>query len=196
MNERDPDQTFAGELPTNFAEHQLAHDAAEADRRYMLQRRDQFSERLLFGAMALNGASIVALLGVLASADASAALGFNSAISIWSAASFIVGMVLAGYAANEREIVYIEEAGDAGAWAQAHAVLSAFRDQAFIDEYRKRYSSALKRIGKLQAVGYQWSPASTKAHYRAGGAWLMGITAPLLNNVLTSLAPISSWWPF
>jgi hypothetical protein len=196
MDEQEAGRTFADALPTNFAEHQLAYEAAEADRRYMMQRRDQFSERLLLGAMALNGASIVALLGIVASADAGAALGFNPAISLWSAGSFIAGMVLSAHAASEREIAYIGEASDASEQVHAHAVLPAFRDQAFTDEHRVRYRSALDRLGKVRAVGFQWSPASIKAHYRAAGAWLMGITAPLLNNVVSALPPVSSWWPF
>ncbi|WP_157973143.1 hypothetical protein [Blastomonas sp. UPD001] len=196
MVEQVPKRTVGEQVPDNFIRHQLHHEAAEADRRYMLQRRDQFSERLILGVLALNGGSLVALLGVLGSKSTASALGFTPGISIFSVSAFVVGIVLSGFAANQRETVYMNEASDAGVKVHALVSLTSHRDDQLTNDNWARYGASLDEMRDVPVVGFQWNALSIYARHLAGGAWLSGITAPLLTKLGATIPPIESWWPF
>jgi len=187
----------ADALQANFARHRHDLLAAEADRQYFLQRRDQFSERLLLGVLALNGAALVALIGILGGKGKVAeALGFTPTVALFSVMSFVLGIALAGFASNERENVYVNEAGAASVKAQKLSALCASGEAPLNNENHENYGTAMKLYHDAELVGHQWSAGSIRARHWSGGAWLAGISAPLIIKLGEQIPPLSGWWPF
>jgi hypothetical protein len=80
-----------------MAEDELAFAARRYE--YILERRDRISERLRFGSLALNAASIVAIVTALSSAaQPLGKLGVTAGATICVCIAFLIGMILAGTA--------------------------------------------------------------------------------------------------
>ena len=81
--------------PVNLAMHQFEQRAAEDELRYLMQRRDAQNEKIRFGLIALNGGSLLALMGALGGAgNAASWLGFTPQNALISSASFVLGLIL------------------------------------------------------------------------------------------------------
>lgn len=159
------------------------HDLEQAveDRSYFIQRRDQLMERLHFGVLALNGASLIALLGLAGGEGRAAeALGFSGGVILFSACAFAIGIVFAAYSLNKREILYIGEAADANSRSSTLVRLVAMGQTAMTKDNHKAYGVAMTELHDLTPTGFQFNDGTIYARHLAGGAWLAGISAPLL----------------
>lgn len=149
---------------------------------YFMARRDQAIEKVRFGLVALNGASIVALISTLGgNGDVAKWFGFTPVITVYSAISFAIGAVLAGHSLNAQTNDYTLETGDAWArWSKLNTLLSLYANEAdkqAIDQY----SVALSEYHNLELVGFQGGKQARWAQHFAAGAWMNGILAPLSN---------------
>lgn len=179
-------------LAPNFFMHQHELAWAVEDYRYLRQRRDQLSEKLKIGLVALNGASLVALLGALGGSGAAATwIGLTSKTTLWSAAAFSAGLCLAGHALNTTDRVYGREAADAYARMSGLVRLTSIGERPNTEASSNAYRDVHKEVTDLPLVGFNWSWRSIIAQSFAGGFWLLGIAFPLSS----SLAPAwhSSW---
>lgn len=165
----------------SFSMHRHDLEQAIEDRRYFIQRRDQLMERLHFGVLALNGASLIALLG-LASGEGKAAesLGFSGGVILFSACMFALGIMLAAHALNERENLYVGEAADANSRSSTIVRLIAHGQAPMTKDNHESYGAVMTELHDLPQTGFQYSDGTIYPRHWAGGIWLVGISAPLI----------------
>ncbi|GEM71133.1 hypothetical protein SAQ01S_08990 [Sphingomonas aquatilis NBRC 16722] len=66
------------------------HNFSRARYEYLVTRRDQMQDRLRFGAMALNGASLAGLMAAMGGDGKAASwAGLSGTVALWSATAFI-----------------------------------------------------------------------------------------------------------
>ena len=148
--------------------------------KYLISRRDQLLDRLRFGVLALNGASIVALLSALGGDGAAASwIGFNPPRARASAIAFVCGAVLAGAAKMVDANLYRKEAGDAEARRATASLLSALYEGPFTQEHHAQIEPVMKRYHELPLVDFQYSLISIVLLNMGAGVWLFGVGLPL-----------------
>jgi hypothetical protein len=167
--------------PVTRAMHEHAFEAATTELRYHIERRDRLNDRIRFGLIALNGASLLALIGALGG-DGEAAhwLGFTSTNAMISACCFTFGLLAAGLSVTSQQTVTIKEAGDASARALVLSRLLALYEQPSTSENHERLGKAMEEYSGLELTGFQFNPRSFTAQGLAASAWLIGIAIPLL----------------
>lgn len=166
--------------PVNLAMHQFEQRAAEDELRYLMQRRDAQNEKIRFGLIALNGGSLLALMGALGGAgNAASWLGFTPQNALISSASFVLGLILSGIAVTSQQNLSVIEAGDASARVQTLRRLVALYDQEATPDNHDRLGNAMAEFHNLPLTGFQFSNSAIWAQNFSAGAWLMGILLPL-----------------
>ncbi len=159
------------------------HDAATY--RHLVERRDTLLDRIQFGAVALNAASLLALLGALGGGGKAAVwLGFNAANALYSSVFFAAGLVAAGVAILHGHNRLTVESGDAFArmWA-AHRWLARMEAKATSDNYAQM-GAVGEEHAKLKLVGFRRPVLATALQFVSLGAWLAGISLPLASALL------------
>lgn len=161
--------------------------------RYIIARRDSLIDRIRFGLIALNGASLVALLSAIAGGGKGAAwIGIDQSKAPLVAACFAAGALLAGFSAIRQEYVSTMEAADAFTRLMAlqHALsLYGKPDEAIA---REKLDEAVQAVHKAPLIDFQFSIAAGVAQSFSGAAWLLGVTLPLSSLFYA----VPSWWPF
>ncbi len=166
--------------PVNLAMHQFEQRAAEDELRYLMQRRDAQNEKIRFGLIALNGGSLLALMGALGGAgNAASWLGFTPQNALISSASFVLGLILSGIAVTSQQNLSVTEAGDASARVQTLRRLVALYDQEATPANHDHLGKAMAEFHNLPLTGFQFSNSAIWAQNFSAGAWLMGILLPL-----------------
>ena len=166
--------------PVNLAMHQFEQRAAEDELRYLMQRRDAQNDKIRFGLIALNGGSLLALIGALGGNGTAASwLGFTPQNALISSASFGLGLILSGIAVVCQQNLFVTEAGDASARVQVLRRLVALYDQQATPENHDRLGEAMKEFHDLSLTGFQFSYSSIVSQNFSAGAWVMGILVPL-----------------
>lgn len=157
-------------------------DLALADFRYLLERRDKLTERIRFGLLTLNGASLLALLSALGgSGQAATWLGFTRENAIYSATAFTAGLFLAGSAVWAQQNWYTEEVGDASKRVRTLARTSAQFRRPLTKRNVDQVGKHIDEVGDLPLVGFQYSFWAILAQNAAASAWFIGIATPLLD---------------
>lgn len=158
------------------------HTARRCD--YLITRRDQLLDRLRFGILALNGASLIALMSMLGGSGSTAAwLGFNQSIARDSAIAFALGVVLAGISAMMDANLYRTEAADAEVRRSTVGRLTALYEADFTDDNYRTAGEVMKQYHDLPLVDFQFSKVAITLQNFAGGAWLFGIAVPLCSSL-------------
>lgn len=170
-----------GELvPSNALMHRHVLENATADLQYLVSRRDQLTEKIRFGLVALNGGSLVALLGALGgSGQAAAWLGFSSGTALISAVSFSVGLLLAGWSLTSQQNLSIEESGDAFARVAMIQRLVIGYELVDSQENRDHLEALMIEYEQLPLVGFRFRNRSIFAQNFSAGLWFFGIAVPL-----------------
>ncbi len=180
------------DLSVNLAMHQFELEAAEAELQYFLRRRDETSDKIRFGLIALNGASIIALLSALGGGGTAANwLGFNDQNALWSALLFVIGLASAGHSINTQQNLSTKESGDASARAQTLRRLVSLYEEEKTHERLENYSKTLAQFHGLPLTGFQFSHRAILAQHVSGGAWLAGILIPLSTKLKPAM--IAAW---
>lgn len=166
--------------PVNAKEYQNEAAFAAARFAYLVEKRDQLQDKLRFGLLALNGGSLVALLGAL-SGDGQAAswFGFTVENAKYSAALFASGIVAAGASAITQSNLFTKEAGDANSRRLAASWLASFHEADANDKNWDTLKTLLDDFSKAPLVDFQYSVAAIVLQNLAGSAWLAGILYPL-----------------
>lgn len=171
-------------LVVNLAMHQFDLAAAENELQYFIRRRDEANEKLRFGLVGLNGASLVALLSALGGRGSAATwLGFTPQNALFSALLFVAGLMLAGYSINTQQNLSTTESGDASARVQTLRRLVALYEQDNTQANNDRYGETLAEYHKLPLTGFQFSSWAITAQHFSGGVWLAGILIPLMSKL-------------
>jgi hypothetical protein len=174
-------QTIGSIIPFNAAVSQDELKLATGRFEYLSARKDQAGEKIRFGIFALNGASLVALMSTLAGEGSAATwLGFTASNSAMSAAGFAVGASLAGAA-------LIREAGRQDVEA-AHAFARQLKLSQIVALYSSEATDVnFRNLNELKAeynelplVGFGYSKIAIALQNLACGAWLLGMTIPLV----------------
>ena len=167
-------------LPVNARRFRDEYQFARSRYEYLISRRDQLIDRLRFGVLTLNGASLVALLAAVGGkGEAAQWLGFTAATAKYSVAAFVVGIVLAGISVIIDANLYRTEAGDAFARQSSASILaSRFEDRAS-DQSLGLMQKEMAEFHEAPLVDFQHSPLAIALQNFAGGSWLSGILLPL-----------------
>lgn len=156
------------------------------ERDYLIQRRDQLQDKINFGLIALNGASLVALLSLLAGkGEASKALGFSGFNALWSATGFTVGLLLAAYAIARSHSVSIDEASNANTRLIKLSALVAHYENETSTEVFERNEELFNNYVAVPLTGFTYSRRAILAQSFSAWAWFFGLVTPLA----TALAP-------
>ncbi|WP_294211328.1 hypothetical protein [uncultured Sphingomonas sp.] len=146
---------------------------------YLVTRRDQMQDRLRFGAMALNGASLAGLMAAMGGDGKAASwAGLSGTVALWSATAFILGITCAGVAALIASNKYTTESGDAFKRYMTAKRLAATYEGGDWDQA----SGAMEEHHESPLVDFQYSTASIALQNAAHGCWLAGICLPVLTK--------------
>jgi len=169
-------------LPVNLTMHKHEREVADAEYRYLVQRRDEFSQKIRFGTLALNAGSLIALLGLVGGEGSAAIwLGFTKEIVLYSAIAFTVGLIFSGISINAQQNLMMKESGDAAQKAISLNGLVARYDGEHNEENNAEYGKHMNAYHEMPLTGFQYSNLAIWCQNFAGGAWLAGILMPLGN---------------
>ncbi|MFN4095490.1 MAG: hypothetical protein ACK4GG_01825 [Sphingomonas sp.] len=173
--------TIAEFDPVNAALFAADQELATRRYEYLISRRDQSLEKLRFGLLALNGASLVALISALGG-DGTAAtwLGFDADRARYSAAAFILGTVCGGVSIIVESNLQRVEAGDAVARQSTLNRLTALYSAKFTKGNYDRVGPVMEEYHKLPLVDFRYSIPALISLNASAGAWLFGVAMPLL----------------
>lgn len=168
--------------PVNFALQTATRELVVGEAAYHLKRRDDISDKIRFGLVGLNGASILALLSALGgSGEAAKWLGFTPVTSVISALCFTTGLVLAGRSIFSAQIIAINEAGDASARASNIGGLIALYEGANTQDNYEELRRTADDYHKLPVTGFKYSTWDTSFRHFAALSWFLGIALPLFS---------------
>ena len=147
---------------------------------YLANRRDQLLDKLRFGVLGLNGASIIALMSALGGKGSAATwLGFTEQTAQASAAAFIAGAIAAGVAITLEANLHRTEAGDCEARRSTAIRLNALYKAKLNAKNFDQAGAVMKEYHALPLVDFQFSKAAIVFQNCAAGAWLFGVLMPL-----------------
>lgn len=175
MTQRVADVLTSGVVAAN-AEYELA--AKRFD--YLVSRRDSLLDRVRFGTLALNGASIIAVLTILGGDGKTAGwIGFNSIAAKWSLVFFAVGTVLAGVSSWLEANRAREEPAQAFERLHFYGTLSSMYSLPGTDENQLKVLAEWEKCKKLPLVDFGYSHASIWTGTFGAASWLCGISIPV-----------------
>lgn len=157
--------------------NELEHD--EASHRYdeLLDRRDKLAERMVFGSLALNGASVFGLLSVW---DKLVLIGFAPDQIAGSAAMFVIGIACAGFSVTFQHSSLTVNAG------RQYARMSFLRriKAQMATEYTEANANALdqhmRELVEHSPRDFDDSHIAMWLRGISGGAWLGAMTYLLM----------------
>lgn len=157
---------------------------------YQRSHKDDFTARLRFGIFALNGASVVAVLGFLPSTVMAKSLGLDTKGIVFSILCFALGAIFAGGSLVLHQNHLEKVAGDAVGRARSldEAVLRASADRRS-EEYSK-LGEVMLAAGKFERATYAVSSFSMAAIWLqsiAGALWVAGVAALLTPALAAAL---------
>lgn len=154
---------------------------------YLAERRDQLLDKLRFGFLALNGASLLALISALGGdGHAAAWIGINPPRARWCAAAWVLGVVLAGVSSWLEGERYRAEASDAFRRQVAARHLASLHNGLANQDTLLKIEEAMKEYFELPLVDFQYSGLAIALQNASGAIWLAGICVPLFAVV--------GWW--
>jgi len=174
------EMTIAEMMPSLAETHRVGRDQALKELAYYYDRRDKLFERIRFGVLTLNGASLIALISALGGTGAAATwLGFTQDNVIYSAAAFTLGTIAAGVGIAAQQFHYQREALDGFLRASALSSLAAHYERKASPEALDKHEQDMDALAKLPLTGFQHSHVAIWAQNFSQGAWLAGILVPL-----------------
>lgn len=144
-------------IPINFSAYSADAALMRSRLEYLVNRRDQMFDRLRFGYLALNGASLTALM---------ACLGGDGQAAAW------IGF-------NPPRARYRKEAADALVRRAAVQRLADLYEGAYTEKNLAQVDEAMPDLVKAPLVDFQYSAPAIILQNLSGGAWLTGICIPL-----------------
>ncbi|MEG3150067.1 hypothetical protein U1769_09225 [Sphingomonas sp. ZT3P38] len=167
-----------------FASGLLAIDRHAYER--LLSRRDELEDRLWFGGIAINAASLLALLSALGGkGEAAKWLGFDGPIALGSACAFTVGLIAAITALTVRQRIYYRETSDAYMRVMTAVRIVSEFETADPDDHDRLEALFQEYLG-LPLVSFQFSRVAIVLQSLSGGAWLAGILMPITRALFTA----------
>lgn len=164
-------------LATANAEYQIAAKRFE----YLIARRDALVDKVRFGTLALNGASIIALLTILGgSGKAAAWVGFNPERARWSLLFFALGTILSGLSAWIEADRARGEPADAFQRMSFYGSLASMHAMPASDENVRAAVEQWKGTKDLPLIDFQYSRWAIGAGAFGAACWLGGIAVPVV----------------
>lgn len=186
------DKKLRDVVPSLAVQHEHDRSAAQHDFDYTIERRDSLNDRIQFGSFTINGASLLALMGVLGgNGEAAQWLGFTPSLALFSAGSFTLGCILAGHAINQQLNQITEEAGDANTRIMTLRRLAAMYDEPYSREVYDKLDQVMKEHHASPLIGFRYSNWAITVRHLSGGCWLAGILAPII-GAISSAIPFST----
>jgi len=180
--------------PVNARAYELEAPFSERRYEYLVQRRDELSDKIRTGSLALNGSSLVAMLAALSGEGKAAQwIGLTPDNTALTAAFFVVGAAASGAAIIVANGLFATEASDAfDRMLKARQVLSIYDAE---DSQQSRDASlrALQDFHAAPLVDFQYSRASIAAQSSGAGLWLAGMCIPLLTAAGADGAVERAW---
>lgn len=180
--------TLGEMLPVTAHIHQGDLAAAREEFRYLAARRDQLTDKIRFGLIALNGGSLLALLSAMGGGgEAARWLGFTPQIALASAVAFATGLCLAGVSVTAQQNLSQTETGDAYSRMQKLSILVALHKDEHSPEAREKAIDVFEEYAQLPLTGFQYSLWSIISQNFSAGLWIVGILYPLLTTIYNSV---------
>jgi len=158
---------------------------ASEEARQLVQERDSLTGKIRFGLVALNGGSLLAMLGIASGENMlSTALGFTPNAANFSFIAFVIGVVFGGICLFSHQNEMIVKAGITKARVQ-----SLMNGQLILrpnfpperDQLKDAYKE-LESAGELKIEALNVNYRSIVAQNLSAGAWLAGLLAPVLSS--------------
>lgn len=160
--------------------------AALAVRRYeaLLEQRDRLTERMRFGVLSLNAASLIALAALIGDKAKLAQLGLSPKIVVVSAVFFVVGSVMSAIAIRMAAIHMTTQAPVASQRVLDSRALVALVDSSCSMQAEEDFQKALAARTDKVDPDYAWSFAVINVTSWAEGCWLGGVSAILGSMII------------
>jgi hypothetical protein len=166
--------------PFNLREAQAAEDFVASRYEYLIERRDDLLDRIRFGSLKLNGASLLALLAALGGkGEAATWLGFTAQTTRISAALFLVGAISAGISILLEANVHRTQSGDAFQRLSAATLHRSSYDNADSPANDQLTGRLMIEYQKSPLVDFKFSAPALWAQSVSTGLWLAGIVVPM-----------------
>lgn len=167
-------------FPVAYRLRLTEQEAAHLEERYQRERRDGLTARIRGSLVALHGASLVALLGLIGG-DASGArwLGIGREPLALSAVLFILGLLGAGWSLTAEQTLAIEDSGDALSRAGHLDRITALFENTFTPQNHAQLEKAEKEFESAPLSGFKYSMWAIAAQHLSGAAWLLGVIIPI-----------------
>lgn len=163
-------------------------DAARSLAHAHRDQRDQLASRILFGLVALNGATLITLLN-----SASALPGLNHKELLLSVGIFAAGVFCAGRAAVSELTHRIELAGVASARATTyHRAIALSKAEPGSKQF-DQLESVFGEIDELTSEVFKTRDTATNLQSASACCWIAGLTFTAMADLV---AKLPAWWPF
>lgn len=162
----------------SLSKHHLP--AARARYDYLIERRDKIQDQLRIGALAVNAASVLGIFTALGTnVVAQAKFGVSVSDLAFSAACFMLGIILAGTGAVFESWRVPGEAAEQFDRLCREENLRASLDTELTDQNREHFVKQRERLHELPPADFGYSLPAIWATNLAYGAWLAGMILPL-----------------
>lgn len=162
-----------------------ATDLAFSERRYeyLIAKRDQAQDRIRTGLLALNGASLVAMLALLGNDSKSAVwIGVTSDNARLSAGAFATGLLFAGISMIITGNLFVNEASAAFARYMANRRVHAAYHAEMNEVGWKGVHEALEQRASSPLVDFEYSSWAIAAHNISAACCFFGICVPVAHS--------------
>ena len=151
-------------------------DAELAMRRYeyALEQRDKLNERIRFGCLTLNAASLIAVGTLLQNFDKFEKLGFDKTTLVGAVAFFAVGLAVGAIAIWSNGNHYVQLAAEAFEFRINTAHRSALFQNRISERAEDDVAEELKKPAQ-SAPDFAYSPLTITLTNFSGSCWLTGL---------------------
>jgi len=188
-----PDLPSAGSSPRKMrdlygynaliADDELA--VANERYRYALERRDKLQDKIRFGSLALNGATLAAMLGIVGNAQETLrSLGVTSELVRQAIALLVIGMTLSGVSVWWSSICLVKWSAGEFSHAASARHRAALMEQVLSEAAETHFSEAL--TDRPPPPGFQYSKVDQLLTNAGGSCWaaaMLSLAWPLLRLV-------------
>jgi hypothetical protein len=149
-----------------------SREREEAVAQHLRSQRDDLTSKIRFGLVALNGASVVAVLTLYGSLKNDlAGLGITSGAVMWAVGFFVVGVVCAGLCLSSHQNQLVIAAGQ----AEARAITCGTAvDLSAQNPIPKQLGEILEDLRKHSLPSASYSRAAIWLQQSAASLWLGG----------------------
>ncbi|MGH6786984.1 MAG: hypothetical protein ACREBO_09140 [Novosphingobium sp.] len=192
MNQNDPIRARRQRADTPKMREVYRYNAAHADaaaaiaeRRYevILDQRDRLADRLRFGALSINAASLFALGAVVGDQKKLTSLGLGREVVIVAAMLFLLGVLLSAIGLRQASWHMIGQVPKAFQRMLDSRHERALMDATCSDDAEQRFSETIANKKAEGDPDYAWSPQADAFTNWSGGAWVGGVTTLLISMV-------------